>query len=85
MVTLSVANVSLAAAWSILCVVFTCAYVHGKEFAANKESATAWGGVIGLAAFFAWLAVEDDESECDEGGSSDADDGHAGGDKKHRD
>ena len=66
-------SVSVVAAWSTLCVVFACAWVYGNEFASTKESATVWGGVIGLAAFFAWLAVlEDDAADHDDDAAGDA-------------
>lgn len=51
-----------AAAWLLLLAVFGAAYVQGAEFAATKESASAWGVVIGLSAFFAWLAVDENEA-----------------------
>lgn len=51
------------AAWALLGVVFVAAYAQGPEFASTKETATAFGALIGLASFFAWLAVEEDEDE----------------------
>ena len=48
-------------AWGTLAVVFVAAYWQGAAFASTKESATVWGGVLGLAAFFAWLAADADE------------------------
>ena len=56
-------------AWLLLSAVFAAAYVQGTEFAATKDSASGWGGVIGLSAFFAWLAVDYDEEEVAEGSS----------------
>ena len=53
-------------AWSLLCAVFAAAAYQGSEFASTKPSATAWGGVIGLAAFCAWLAVDEDEAASEE-------------------
>ena len=50
-------------AWGLITVVFACAYWQGADFASTKDSATVWGAIIGLAAFFAWLAVDDDEAE----------------------
>ena len=58
-----------AVAWLLLSAVFAAAYVQGTEFAATKDSASVWGGVIGLSAFFAWLAVDYDEEEVAEGSS----------------
>ena len=65
-----------AVAWLLLSAVFAAAYVQGTEFAATKDSASVWGGVIGLSAFFAWLAVDYDEEEVAEG-SSGSDEGSA--------
>ena len=66
-------RVCLVVAWALLLGVFACACAQGNEFAATKDSATAFGCVIGLAAFFGWLGVEDDdddESEGEEGGGA---------------
>ena len=57
----------LATAWLLLGFVFVCAYAQGKEFAATKDTATTFGCVIGLAAFFGWLGVEDDTDDEREG------------------
>ncbi len=65
---------SLYVAWALLLGVFACAYAQGKEFAATKNTATAFGCVIGLAAFFGWLGVEDDVDygEVDDGAEAPA-------------
>ena len=54
---------SFYVAWGLLLFVFACAYVQGADFASDKQSATVFGCVIGLAAFFSWLAVEDDPED----------------------
>ena len=63
-------------AWGLLATVFGCAFYQGSEFASDKDSATLWGVVIGLAAYFAWLAVDLDEEAnsilWDRGGEEDA-------------
>jgi len=61
-------RVSFFCAWGVLAIVFAAAYVQGFEFASDKSSATVWGGAIGLSAFFAWIAVveEDEATECEE-------------------
>ena len=56
------------AAWAVLALVFVASYAQGPDFASTKETATAFGALIGLASFFAWLAVEEEEEE-DGGGS----------------
>ena len=63
---LTLPTFSFYAAWTLLVGLFACAYVQGSEFASTKETATVFGCVIGLAAFFSWLAVEDDDYEEDE-------------------
>ena len=63
---LTLPTFSFYAAWTLLLGLFACAYVQGAEFASTKETATVFGCVIGLAAFFSWLAVEDDDCEEDE-------------------
>ena len=63
---LTLPTFSFYAAWTLLVGLFACAYVQGAEFASTKETATVFGCVIGLAAFFSWLAVEDDDCEEDE-------------------
>mmetsp|Transcript_11729 Transcript_11729/g.27091 ORF Transcript_11729/g.27091 Transcript_11729/m.27091 type:complete len:101 (+) Transcript_11729:869-1171(+) len=50
-------------AWAILLLVFAAAWLQGAEFASTKDEATVFGAAIGLAAFFAWLGVEDDDDE----------------------
>jgi len=60
---LTLPTFSFYAAWLLLLGLFACAYVQGAEFASTKESATVFGCVIGLAAFFSWLAVEDDDED----------------------
>lgn len=57
------ALLSSHASWAILGVVFAAAIWQGADFASTKPAATAWGAVIGLAAFFAWLAVDVEEYE----------------------
>lgn len=47
--------------WLLLGFVFAAAGYQGADFASTKPVATVWGGVIGLAAFFAWLAVDEEE------------------------
>ena len=54
-------------------VVFAAAAYQGAEFASTKPSATAWGGVIGFAAFLAWLAVDEEEA-CEGGGAQEDED-----------
>ncbi|KAL1519467.1 hypothetical protein AB1Y20_022987 [Prymnesium parvum] len=49
------------AAWGLLISAFTTAFCQGPRFANDKESALLWGSVIGLASFFAWLAIENDD------------------------
>jgi hypothetical protein len=60
---LTLPTFSFYAAWTLLLGLFACAYVQGAEFASTKETATVFGCVIGLAAFFSWLAVEDDDED----------------------
>ena len=76
---LTLPTFSFYAAWTLLLGLFACAYVQGPEFASTKNTATVFGCVIGLAAFFSWLAVEDDEDEDedeeDDGDESDLGDG----------
>lgn len=71
---------SFYVAWGLLLFVFACAYVQGAEFASDKQSATVFGCVIGLAAFFSWLAVEDDPEDDELVDDADAD--AAGGTKE---
>ena len=59
----AVTRFSFYASWGILLVLFVCAYVQGPDFASTKESSTVFGCAIGVAAFFSWLAVEDDEDD----------------------
>ena len=63
---LTLPTFSFYAAWTLLLGLFACAYVQGADFASTKESATVFGCVIGLAAFFSWLAVEDDDEDGDD-------------------
>ena len=49
----------------MLALVFAAAGCQGADFASTKPTATVWGGVIGLAAFFAWLAVDEEEATSD--------------------
>ena len=56
-------NTFTLAAWATLAIVYAAAYALGSEFASSKNSATVFGCVIGLAAFFAWLGVEEEEAE----------------------
>ena len=62
----TLAKLSFCASWGILGVVFCVAYLQGAQFASTKETATVWGALIGLAAFFAWLAVDEDDADADE-------------------
>ena len=57
----AVTRFSFYASWGILLVLFVCAYVQGPDFASTKESSTVFGCAIGVAAFFSWLAVVNDE------------------------
>ena len=61
----SIANASSVLAWSLLAVIFAAALWHRTDFASTKDTATAWGAIIGLAAFFAWLAVDIEEEDDD--------------------
>jgi hypothetical protein len=45
----------------VLGVVFAAALWQGSDFASTKDSSTLWGASLGLAAFFAWLAVDVEE------------------------
>ena len=79
------------AAWALLVLVFASAYAQGADFASTKGTATAWGGVIGLAAYFAWLAVDEAEAQEEEAaqegggeGSSDEDEEGEEGEKAVR-
>ena len=45
--------------------IFAAALWHRTDFASTKDTATAWGAIIGLAAFFAWLAVDIEEEDDD--------------------
>ena len=57
---------SQLAFWAIMAGIFAAAYIQGEAFGADKESATIIGATIGVASFFAWLAVDeedDDEAE----------------------
>ena len=63
---MTLARVSSYCAWGLLSVVFAFAYYQGADFASTKDSATVWGGVIGLTAFFAWLAVDEEEVDRDD-------------------
>ena len=47
--------------WAVLGIVFLAALWQGSEFASTKNSSTFWGASLGLAAFFAWLAVDIEE------------------------
>jgi hypothetical protein len=68
-------------AWLLLGLVFAAALYQGADFGATKPAASAWGAVIGLAAFLAWLAVDEEEAcELDEGGGGDDDDDDNDGD-----
>ena len=54
--------------------------LQGADFASTPTSAIAWGSVIGMAAFFAWLSVDiNDENDvlddCEENTDSSIDDG----------
>jgi predicted NAD-dependent protein-ADP-ribosyltransferase YbiA (DUF1768 family) len=62
----TLAKLSFLAAWAILGVVFVVAYLQGPQFASTKDTATVWGALIGLAAFFAWLAVDEDDEGTEE-------------------
>ena len=73
-----------AVAWLLLSAVFAAAYVQGTEFAATKDSASVWGGVIGLSAFFAWLAVDYDEEEVAEGSSEGEEGSDEGSDEEDK-
>ena len=68
------------AAWSVIGLVFAAAAVQGSDFASTKQSASIWGGVIGLAAFFAWLAVDEEEGGDYEESDTDDEDGLEGTD-----
>ncbi len=74
---LTLPTFSFYAAWTLLLGLFACAYVQGAEFASTKETATVFGCVIGLAAFFSWLAVEDDDED-DEDNEDDEDESSVG-------
>lgn len=76
------ARVSFWCAWALLGLVFACAYVQGAAFAATKDSATVWGALIGLAAFFAWLSVDEEDHDDGDDDGDDDDDEHAGGPKE---
>ena len=69
----SLAKLANYGSWSLLSVVFAAAAYQGAEFASTKPSATAWGGVIGFAAFLAWLAVDEEEA-CEGGGAQEDED-----------
>jgi len=56
---------SNAVAWLLLALVLSVAAFQGAAFASTKHTATVWGGVIGLAAFFIWIAAEADINERD--------------------
>ena len=49
-------------AWALLGLVFAAAAFQGADFASHKFSASLWGGIIGLAAFLAFLAVDEEEA-----------------------
>ena len=61
-----VANLSLALFWIIIAGIGAAAYLQGDQFASTKDSATVVGVFIGLAAFFAWVAVDEEPPELDE-------------------
>ena len=65
-----------ASAWAVLAAVLVAAWWQGSDFASTKPTATFWGAVIGLAAFFAWLAVDlpDDKDEEADGDSEEEED-----------
>ena len=51
-----------AFAWCLLGGTFAFAIAQGADFASSRETATAWGAVVGLGAFCAWLSVDLDET-----------------------
>lgn len=59
---LLLANLYKCSAWAITIAIFLFAFIQRDLFASCPESATLWGCAIGLAAFFAWLAVEEEEA-----------------------
>ena len=73
-----------AVAWLLLSAVFAAAYVQGTECAATKDSASVWGGVIGLSAGFAGLAVDYDEEEVAEGSSEGEEGSDEGSDEEDK-
>ena len=75
-----------ASAWAVLAAVLVAAWWQGSDFASTKPTATFWGAAIGLAAFFAWLAVDlpDYKDEEANGDSEEEDVDVAQGDKPKR-
>ena len=59
--TVTAARTSQGVAWLLLGVIAVAAAVQGSDFASTKPTATAWGALIGVAAFFGWLAVDIEE------------------------
>ena len=77
-----------ASAWAVLAAVLVAAWWQGSDFASTKSTATFWGAVIGLAAFFAWLAVDlpdEKDKEADGDSEEEEDVDVAQGDKAKRD
>ena len=68
---------SQIAFWSIISGICATAYIQGEAFGADKQSATIVGGLIGVASFFAWLAVDEDEDDDDYDDLDDVDECHA--------
>ena len=76
-----------ASAWAVLAAVLVAAWWQGSDFASTKSTATFWGAVIGLAAFFAWLAVDlhdEKDKEADGDSEEEEDVDVAQGDKAKR-
>ena len=76
----SAATYAHIAAWTLIGLVFAAAFVQGSDFASTKPVASFWGGVIGLSAFFAWLAIDEEDGPDYSGSDTEDEDGPEGTD-----